>query len=111
MTELQRLRILNALTEYDRKQSRKRGHNPYALALYCKALTNVAKHCENGAELRLAILNCFEDRLLDIVLKSVDLPISTIDENRFKIYDRLPNCYLCNGTNWVNDDYCPDCDS
>ena len=72
MQQYDRVKIFNALTEYDRKQSTKRGYNPYALGHYAKALKSVATDMEHGApSLRVAVLVNFSDRLLDCVLRSV----------------------------------------
>lgn len=111
MSPTQRAKLLHALTAYDIKQSKKRGHNPYALAHYCRGIQTTANHCDHGAELRIAILNVFTDRLLDIVLKALDLPTSTIDENKYGIFEKLPDCYICRGSRFVNGEYCPNCNS
>lgn len=67
-----RLKLFNALTEYDRKQSTKRGYNPYALGHYAKALQSVEKDMEHGApSIRIALLVNFNARLLSAMLRAV----------------------------------------
>lgn len=75
-----RFRLTHALTEYDRKQSKKRFYNPYALGQYLLRLDSVCEDIEQGAEPRQAILAAFNDRLLDVCLRALKLPISTNDE-------------------------------
>jgi hypothetical protein len=41
-------RIVAALTEYDRKQSTRRGYNPHALALYLEALDSAETEVQRG---------------------------------------------------------------
>lgn len=82
MDELNRLKILHALTTYDRKQSTRKGHNPYALAHYAGALARVSEGVDKGQDLREAILNWFVGPLADLVLKSVGLAPRTQDEKR-----------------------------
>lgn len=71
MTTQQHDRLLAALTEYDRKQSTKRGYNHYALAHYMAALGRAQDAMREGCSIREALLRCFNDRLLDCCLKAV----------------------------------------
>ena len=80
MNKLQHAKLLNALTTYDEKQSRKKFYNRYALGQYCAALSKVQKHCDRGADLRVALLNCFNGKLLDTLLRAVALEVSTEGE-------------------------------
>jgi len=76
-----RQKILNALTEFDRKASKRAGHNRYALGHYCKALQSVETDLAHGApSLRIAILVNFNDRLLDAVLRAIGEPEFTPQE-------------------------------
>lgn len=82
-----RLKIVCALTEYDRKQSTRKGYNPYALPLYLGSLHRVeqlASLSENLAtfELRRLFVRFFCDRVLDVVLKAIGQVKSTDEENR-----------------------------
>ena len=85
-----RTRMLNAVTEYDRKESRKRHYNPYALGHYAKALQDIDTHVSKGIDLRTAIVGCFVGRLADKVLKAAGLPLQTDLELR-GIKTRLPD--------------------
>jgi hypothetical protein len=76
------MRIIMALTNYDRKQSTKRGYNPYALAHYCKAATDIEADLVSGVDMRKSITTRLHRPLVDHALKAVGLPKSTDDENR-----------------------------
>lgn len=67
-----RLKMVNAVTAFDIKQSKKKGYNRYALALYFQAIDNITEDMANGVELRKAIERNFIGRLLDAVLKTLD---------------------------------------
>lgn len=75
-----RARLVNAVTEYDRKQQGKRGYNHYALGHYCNAIQNVAEDMEEGRNIRAALLRCFNGRLLDVCLKAVGEAKFTMEE-------------------------------
>ena len=64
-------KLISAATAFDRKQSTKRGHNPYALAIYFERIDLVCKEIDGGKPIRQALLDGFNDRLLDHLLKSV----------------------------------------
>jgi hypothetical protein len=78
-----RSQLIHAVTEYDRRQSKRPGHNPYAIAHYCGAVQNVETAVDGGMDLRAAIMDSFNGRLCDWVLKSVNLPTMTKDEARW----------------------------
>lgn len=111
MTEQQRFQILTALTKYDQRQSTKKSYNPYALAHYCAGIERIKKHCDNGADLRLAILNCFIGKLCDLVLKSVSLDLMTIEECKYSEFKKLPDCYRCDDSGEIDGADCPDCNN
>ena len=75
--------LVHAVTEYDRKQSTRKGYNMWALPQYLRAIDNVEREIADGMELRPAITHNFCGRLLDVVLKSVGLSQSTDAEQRF----------------------------
>lgn len=77
-----RTKLVNAVTEYDRKQSTKRFYNHYALGQYLAAIDNAAEDMENGDTIRAALLNCFNGKLLDVCLVAVGEPKFTIEEMR-----------------------------
>ena len=83
MDPIVRARIVCALTEYDRRASKRRGHNPYALSHYFAALQSADERIADGTALRPALCRSFTDRLLDCVLKAAGLPLATRDEIRF----------------------------
>lgn len=72
--------LVHALTEYDRKQSRKRGYNPHALGIYFQRLDDICADIDAGADVRAAIVAGFSDRLVDSCLRALKLPITTNDE-------------------------------
>lgn len=90
MAETQHAKLLHKLTSIDRRAAKRPHHNPYALAHYCRALNNAQRHCDNGADLRVALLNCFNGRLLDHCLKAVGLETSTNEEQHIGGYPKLP---------------------
>lgn len=47
--------LFNAITEYDRRESKKKYYNRYALAHYAAALTNIKQSVSNGASYEDAI--------------------------------------------------------
>lgn len=75
-------KLLNALTEYDRRASRRKGHNRYALGHYCAALRSTAERMEAGATLRAALCRSYSGRLLHAMLRAVGEPESTREEQR-----------------------------
>lgn len=90
MTDTQRAKLFMTLTEHDRKEARKPGHNPYALAHYAKGLTDIGRHCASGHPLRSAIITEFTGRLADKLLKAVGLDKMTDREARYGLDKRLP---------------------
>lgn len=93
MSPEMRFKLSMALTTYDRKQSTKKYHNIYALGLYLQALERCEKLADQGHELRLCLLNCFNGRLLDILLKTAGLPLSTKEECMVGGYKQLSSDY------------------
>ena len=78
MNELQRIKLLSAVTEYDRKQSTKKFYNIYALAQYLMAVDRARDAmADDGLTLRDALISAFNGRLLDVCLKAVGEPTST----------------------------------
>lgn len=73
-------KLIHALTDYDRKQSTKRGYNMYALSHYMEAVHNIDADLAAGADLRAALCAAFCGRLLDVCLKAVGLPKSVREE-------------------------------
>ena len=71
-----RAKLLSALTQYDAKQSTKRGHNPYALGIYFARLDDIMADIEKGATPRAAICAGITGRLADVCLRAVGLPIT-----------------------------------
>jgi hypothetical protein len=64
-------KLVNALTDYDRRQSTRRGYNPHALALYFEALDDVMVAVEQGVDIRKALADSFNDRVLDACLRAI----------------------------------------
>ncbi len=83
-------KLLHAATEYDRKQSTRKGYNRFALGHYCRALQNVRKRVGLGHPLRDSIITEFCGILCDRMLKAASLPIMTDAEARHGLAKRLP---------------------
>ena len=64
-------KLVNALTEYDRRQSARRGYNHHALALYLAALDEAEDRVNRGQSWWLALSESFNDRLLDVCLRAI----------------------------------------
>ncbi len=74
-------KLIHAVTEYDRKQSTKRGHNRYALAQYLARIELIALDISSGAAPREAVLAGFSGRLADACLRAIGEPITADAEN------------------------------
>lgn len=70
-TEQLKQRLVNALTDYDRRQSTKRHYNHHALALYFQAVDDVMEAVEQGVDIRTALAGSFNDHVLDTCLKAI----------------------------------------
>lgn len=77
--------ILATITEYDRRESRKKHYNRHALGMYARGLQHIRAHVANGADLRDAILAEFVGILADRILKACDLPLMTDAEARGRV--------------------------
>ena len=69
MTTLDQLQSL--LTQWDIKQSKKRGYNPYALGIYFEAAERAANLIDDGAYVKESLAKCFNDRLLTFLEKGM----------------------------------------
>lgn len=65
MSPIAHAKLLNAVTEFDRKESKKKSYNRYALGMYCQAIQNCESDMADGCTLRQAITNNFLGRLCD----------------------------------------------
>ncbi len=74
-------KLIHAVTEYDRKQSTKRGYNHYALGQYFQRIDEICADIEAGADSRKAIVAGFSGRLADACLKAVGQSATTREEN------------------------------
>lgn len=83
MNELQRIQIFNAMTEFDKRASKRAGYNPYALGHMAQALQNASEYCDEGRTVRAALCKAFCGRLLDCVLKAIGEPAATKGDRRF----------------------------
>ena len=82
-----RTRLVNAATQYDIRQSKRPGHNPYALAQYFQAIESLCSSIDpdNGptaGQIRTCILHWFSGRLADAMLKAVMQEKATKEEAR-----------------------------
>lgn len=73
-------KLINALTEWDRRNAKRKGYNPYALPQYFQAVAAAEEDISTGVSLRQALVNHFCGRGLDVCLKAVGLPASTRQE-------------------------------
>ena len=64
-------RLIHAVTNWDRKQSTKRGFNPYALAQYFQALDETLALVDAGKTWQQAISATFNDRLETFLIRSL----------------------------------------
>ena len=69
--ELIKARLVNAATTYDRKQSRTKQYNRYALAQYLARIDDVCADIENGAEPGAAISRGFCGPVLRVLAKAI----------------------------------------
>ena len=74
--------LIHAVTDYDRKQWRKRGYNPHALGIYFERVEAICADMRAGAGLREAITAGFSGKLADACLRAFGLPITTDEESR-----------------------------
>jgi hypothetical protein len=74
--------MVSTLISYDKRESKKKYYNPYALAIYLRALQSAETDMAAGTPIRQAIVGHFSGRLLDRLLKTAKLDISTRDEQR-----------------------------
>lgn len=80
---MERNKLSSALIQYDEKQRKKKGYNRNAIALYLQALDRAVDDVAAGESVRRALCLNFTGRLLDVLLKSIGEPISTINEQRY----------------------------
>ena len=85
METITRNKIVSALISYDKKQSTRKGYNPYALPQYLAAVDNVESRMAKGYTLREAIIKSYLDRLCDAVLRALGLELMTKDEAKWGI--------------------------
>ncbi len=83
-TELQvfRARLISAFTEYDRRESSKRHYNHNALGIYFARADDICADIAKGAEPRAAICAGLSDRLLNFILRKMNLTAPTNAECR-----------------------------
>jgi len=65
--------LIGALTEFDRKQSGKRGHNPHALAIYFARADEVETDIAAGAAPADAVAAGFSGSLLRFLQRKLSL--------------------------------------
>jgi len=69
-------KLIAAVTDYDRRMSARRGHNPFALSQYIERVNEVCRDIDNGRSVRDAILAGFNDRLCDACLRALGEPVA-----------------------------------
>lgn len=66
-----RVKLTSAVTEWDRRESGKRGYNFYALPQYLNAVESVVERFWEGLTLKQALEAHFNDRLLAHLKKAI----------------------------------------
>lgn len=69
--EALRIKLISAITTYDKKQSKKTSYNPHALALYIAGIDEVVELKNKGISIEKAISDIFSDQLADACLKAI----------------------------------------
>ncbi len=72
-TDMLRTRILMIVTEYDRKQSKKKGYNIWALSHYCNGVSNVMGAVDSGEDIEEALKAGFCGSLLRHIAKKLGI--------------------------------------
>jgi hypothetical protein len=86
-TEQIQQRLVCALTTFDRQQSTRRGHNPYALGQYLERVDAVMADIEAGATPRAAVLAGFCGPLQRLALRAIgEAPAQASEESRAWAY-------------------------
>jgi len=75
-------KLLHAVTEYDRRESKKPSYNRYALPQYLARIAEIDADIQRGADVRRAIVAGFSGRLADRCLKAVGLDKTSDEEQR-----------------------------
>jgi len=75
-------KLVHAVTEFDRAQSRRKGYNPHALAHYLRLASAIALAIENGQAPRDAARTRCSDRLLATILRALGETAPTVEEAR-----------------------------
>ena len=69
--------LIHAATAYDRRQSKGKRYNHYALAQYFARIDEVEKDIAAGAEVRAALCAAFTGSLLSAMLRAIKAPAAT----------------------------------
>lgn len=64
-------KLVNAITQYDIKCSKRKGYNRYALAQYFMAIDDAMVLVQKGKSIESALNSVFNDRLLAVCLKAI----------------------------------------
>lgn len=65
-------KLIHAVTQYDIRQSKKQGHNPYALAQYFASIEQVFSEVKGGINIIVSIEDNFNKPLSTILIKALD---------------------------------------
>ena len=66
-------KLISAATQFDERNSKRKGWNPYALPQYFAAIDSICEEIEKGLDVRSAIGNFTNDRFQDVLLKAAGL--------------------------------------
>lgn len=83
-------KLIAAITDFDRRASRKAGHNPYALGIYFERVDAIFADIEAGADVRAAIVAGFTGRICDVCLRALGLPVAQDKEHFGKAWHYQP---------------------
>jgi hypothetical protein len=75
-TNITHIKLVMALTEYDRRQQKRKGYNRYALAQYFEALAWAEdRAAKTGCSLEVALGEAFHDPILSFIGKRTGLTL------------------------------------
>lgn len=86
-TEQLKAKLVNGLTTYDRRQSKKRGYNHHALAIYLQRVDEIVADVERGAPVNKALQRGFCGAVLKAACQAVG--IVAPDNNDRMIYEPI----------------------
>lgn len=68
--------LITAATRFDRAQEGKRDYNRYAMAIYFGRIDEAISEIANGKSVARALYDNFNDRLLTVLEKAANVPVT-----------------------------------